>query len=368
MGPDLSVRGVSEILDAISDAAMLLDGQGRVAVTNAAASTYFGAWVKGQSYISVLRQPALLEPVEDAFFHRKEGRARFVHLEGEVETQFDVKITPLPALAERGRAPVLLVFRDDSDLSAGAAMRADFVANVSHELKTPLTAALGFIETVLGPARDDAATRERFLHLTAQELSRMSRLVSDLLSLSRLEERSRQRPETTLDLVPLLSEAVELLDAVAQDVNVRLTVDAVPEAPAKADRDQILQVLTNLIENGIKYGARPGQVRIALTEVPHEPVIRGPAWRLAVTDEGAGVAPEHLPRLTERFYRVDAGRSRTEGGTGLGLAIVKHIVNRHRGRLRIESALGRGTTVTIILPMAQGAAEGETGRLTSRRN
>jgi two-component system phosphate regulon sensor histidine kinase PhoR len=255
-------------------------------------------------------------------------------------------------LAERGWAPVLLVFSDETDVDAGAAMRADFVANVSHELKTPLTAAIGFIETVLGPAKDDTKARERFLTLMGQELTRMSRLVSDLLSLSRLEGQSRRRPREALDIVPLLYESTELLGAVAEDAGVNLVVETVPTARALADRDQILQVLTNLVENGIKYGARPGDVRITLSEIAHEPVIRGAAWQLSVADDGIGVPPEHIPRLTERFYRVDPGRSRDEGGTGLGLSIVKHIVNRHRGRMRIESFPGKGTKVTIALPKA----------------
>ena len=341
---------VEEVLAALRDPAMLLNIQGRVAVANGAARDRFGAWVLDRSYVSVLRQPTLLGPVEDAFFHGKAGLARFVHGDGEMDTTFEVTISPLPGMSEGDRAPVLLVFHDVSDAKAGDAMRRDFVANVSHELKTPLTAALGFIETLQGPARDDVQARERFLSLMGQELRRMNRLVSDLLSLSRLQGQSRRAPREAVDLAVVLGEAVELLGPMASDLAVTVAADAPGPAMVRGDRDQLSQVAANLLENAIKYGERPGQVTLTLTRMAHEPVIRGPAWLIAVRDTGPGIASEHLPRLTERFYRVDTGRSRSEGGTGLGLAIVKHIVNRHRGRLRIESVMGRGTTVTVTLP------------------
>ncbi|WP_328795551.1 sensor histidine kinase [Jannaschia marina] len=237
-------------------------------------------------------------------------------------------------------------------------MRRDFVANVSHELKTPLTAVSGFIETLQGPARSDAAARERFLGLMAKEVTRMNRLVGDLLSLSRLEGQSRKRPTERLDLSALVGEALSTLRPGAEAMGVTLEAEVPPEAIAPGDRDQLTQVLTNLVENGIKYGAHPGSVRVAITAVAREPVIKGPAWRITVTDAGGGIPPEHVPRLTERFYRVDTGRSREQGGTGLGLAIVKHIVNRHRGRLRIESTVGQGTEISVTLPAEAGRRSG----------
>jgi two-component system phosphate regulon sensor histidine kinase PhoR len=178
----------------------------------------------------------------------------------------------------------------------------------------------------------------------------MNRLVSDLLSLSRVESMSRRRPSSPLDLVPLLAQAVDTLRPVAAEAEVTLDLAAPDGARLYGDADQLLQVASNLVENAIKYGAHPGTVSIALAALEHEPVLRGPAWELMVTDDGAGIPPEHLPRVTERFYRVDTHRSRARGGTGLGLAIVKHIVNRHRGRLRIESPPEGGTRVRVILP------------------
>lgn len=348
---------VAATLEALDEPAMLLDGNGRVRIANASARDRLGVWVVGQSYVSVLRQPGLLGPVEDAFFYGNPGTARFSHSSGEVETLFDVKVSPLTVEENSGRPLVLLVFRDVSERSASESMRRDFVANVSHELKTPLTAVMGFIETLQGPARQDTAAQERFLRLMGQETRRMSRLVSDLLSLSRLEGQSRQRPTAQVDLMAMIGEAIDTLRPGAEAEAVELQVNGPPQALGPGDPDQLVQVITNLLENAIKYGSRPGQVSLAVSHVAREPVIKGPAWRITVSDDGPGIDIEHLPRLTERFYRVDTSRSRAEGGTGLGLAIVKHIVNRHRGRLKIESVLGQGTDVTILVPAEDRAAE-----------
>lgn len=335
---------IAAVLDALVEPALLLDGEGRVALANRAAQDKLGVWIVGRSHVSVLRQPALLGPVGEALVRQVPGHARFIHSAGEVETPFDVAITPV------AEGQVLLVFRDVSDTQAGQSMRRDFVANVSHELKTPLAALSGFIETMQGTARNDAPARERFLALMSREVARMDRLVSDLLSLSRVEEQSRRRPTATVDLSPLAREAAATLRPGAEASGVAIALDCPPAAPMAGDRDQLMQVLTNLIGNALKYGARPGAVEVAIASVDRDPVIRGPAWRLSVADHGPGIAPEHLPRLTERFYRIDTGRSREQGGTGLGLAIVKHIVNRHRGRLRIDSVEGRGTIVTVLFP------------------
>lgn len=344
---------IESILEALTEPTLLLDGSGRVKIANEAARERFGVWVIGRSYVSVLRQPSLLGPVEDAYAKGQNGSARFLHSSGQVETLFGVRVTPL---APNGRVEnVLLVFRDLSEARAGESMRRDFVANVSHELKTPLTAVSGFIETLIGPARNDAKARDRFLGMMAQETARMNRLVGDLLSLSRLEGQSRKRPTQTVDLAALVTETLSTLRPGAEEQGVELLTDMPPSAKATADRDQIIQVVTNLIENGIKYGRQHGTVTLTLRHIPREPVMKGPAWQLSVCDNGAGIAPEHLPRLTERFYRVDTGRSREQGGTGLGLAIVKHIVNRHRGRMRIDSEVGQGTEVCVTLPAANTA-------------
>jgi len=225
-------------------------------------------------------------------------------------------------------------------------MRADFVANVSHELRTPLAALTGFIETLQGPARDDPAARERFLGIMQAQAWRMARLIDDLLSLSRIELRAHQLPDTPVDLIPIVRQVADGLQTLARDREVAVEI-AAPAEPllVPGDRDELTRLFENLIENGLKYGAGGKRVDIALAA-------DGKEARVSVRDYGPGIAAEHLPRLTERFYRVDIGESRTQGGTGLGLALVKHILNRHHGRLSIDSKAGEGATFTVRLPLA----------------
>jgi two-component system phosphate regulon sensor histidine kinase PhoR len=232
-------------------------------------------------------------------------------------------------------------------------MRRDFVANVSHELRTPLTALIGFLETLKGPARNDPEGQARFLSIMEAEAQRMNRLVDDLLSLSRVEAEERVRPTARINLGDLVRSTLHGLVPLAKDGGVTLEM-ALPAVPVTVpgDDDQLRQVLSNLVENAIKYSGTGAQVTVALSEPAYEPRVRTQGVRLTVSDTGDGIDPIHLPRLTERFYRVDGHRSREMGGTGLGLAIVKHIVNRHRGRLRIDSEPGQGTVFTVILPAA----------------
>ncbi|MGB7243806.1 MAG: ATP-binding protein, partial [Sulfitobacter sp.] len=222
---------------------------------------------------------------------------------------------------------------------------------VSHELRTPLTALMGFIETLRGPARDDPAARDRFLGIMADEAGRMNRLVGDLLSLSRVEANERSRPDATVDLHKILNAVVHTNTQLADVAGVDLDPD-LEQGPVYmvGDADQLTQVFTNLIENAVKYGAAGGRVTLRMKTVARDPALRQPAVRVHVIDYGAGIDPLHLPRLTERFYRADNHRSRALGGTGLGLAIAKHIINRHRGRLLIDSELGQGAEFTVILP------------------
>ena len=232
-------------------------------------------------------------------------------------------------------------------------MRRDFVANVSHELKTPLTAMMGFIETLQTTARDDAQARERFLTIMTLETQRMNRLVGDLLSLSRVEADERMRPTTSLEIKDLIQAALNALAPLAKDYNAQVSFEA-PDDPIEifADKDQLQQVFTNLIENAIKYSGKSAQVGIEIGAPEYYQRLGETAVTITITDNGPGIDPIHLPRLTERFYRIDNHRSRELGGTGLGLAIVKHILNRHRGRLEIDSSLGQGSQFSVILPSA----------------
>ncbi|MEY9144420.1 signal transduction histidine kinase [Bradyrhizobium elkanii] len=231
-------------------------------------------------------------------------------------------------------------------------MRADFVANASHELRTPLAALSGFIDTLQGPAREDARARERFLGIMHTQATRMARLIDDLLSLSRVELSAHVRPEASIDVVPIIRQVADGLEALASERQVEIEV-GLPQAPVMiaGDREELLRLFENLIENALKYGASGGRVIVSLNQAASGASGEGaPEIRVMVRDFGPGIAPEHLPRLTERFYRVDVGDSRNQGGTGLGLSLVKHILNRHRGRLLIESVPKNGATFTACFP------------------
>jgi two-component system phosphate regulon sensor histidine kinase PhoR len=248
----------------------------------------------------------------------------------------------------------VLTLHDVTALRRAEQMRADFIANAGHDLKTPLSTLIGFIETLLGPARDDAEARERFLTIMREETQRMARLVDDLRSLTRIEQSEHMPPTGDVALPPLLAHVAAALELRAGERGMRIRLDVPADLPAvQGDRDQLAQLFQNLLDNAIKYG-RPHS-EIAVTAGTDSARSASDIW-VAVADRGDGIPPEHLPRLTERFYRVDTGRSREMGGTGLGLAIVKHILNRHRGRLEIDSAPGRGSTFTVRLPAAASAA------------
>jgi two-component system, OmpR family, phosphate regulon sensor histidine kinase PhoR len=244
---------------------------------------------------------------------------------------------------------VLMTFHDLTPLRRAEEMRADFVANASHELRTPLAALSGFIETLQGSAREDAKARERFLPIMQEQARRMARLIDDLLSLSRIELNAHRRPDTPVDLVPIVRQVADGLQTLARDRGVTVHVDAASAMRVPGDRDELVRVFENLVENALKYGAAGKRVEIGFSE-GESPEGEQEA-RISVRDYGPGIAPEHVPRLTERFYRVDVRESRAQGGTGLGLALVKHILNRHHGRLLIESMPGAGATFTIYLPL-----------------
>jgi two-component system phosphate regulon sensor histidine kinase PhoR len=247
-------------------------------------------------------------------------------------------------------------------------MRADFVANASHELRTPLASLIGFIDTLRGPARDDPPARERFLGIMADQAARMNRLIDDLLHLSRIEVVEHRPPEEDVDLPPLLHRIAAMFEPRAAQRRVQLVIDVPDTLPRIAgDEDQLEQVVQNLLDNAVKYGREGGLAQLTAAAVPADPAAALPSalagggrWpprpgvAIQVEDDGPGIPAEHIPRLTERFYRVSKGRSRAVGGTGLGLAIVKHVVNRHRGRLTIESKVGEGSRFTVWLPQRDG--------------
>ncbi len=344
----MNADNISSLLGAIPLPAVLIGRGERILGANPQAMELLGPGIAGRHFITALRQPATLDAVEACLKDGQRRTTRYLSSDGAQDTTFIVTCSPVHTEAGDG---LLVCFEDVTHLEQAGQMRRDFVANVSHELRSPLTALLGFIETLRGPAKGDPAASARFLAMMQGEAERMERLVRDLLSLSRVESQERVRPTDPVDLARAIGTALHMLKSVAEENDVTLAPD-LPEGPVMVpgDADQLQQVITNLTENAIKYGGRGKTVRISLSTSEAEPSVRGPAAVLSVRDEGPGIDPVHIPRLTERFYRVDSHRSREMGGTGLGLAIVKHIVGRHRGRLRIESEPGQGSEFRVVLP------------------
>lgn len=344
-GPDADTL-LGEVLDVIAEPVLLVR-RGIVTCANASARSVLGKHIVGEDVRVAIRHPAAADRLGPN--GTLPGRPVELVGVGAPDQRWEMRTGE----TTDGMRIVHLV--DQSGNYAAEKMRVDFVANASHELRTPLASILGFIETLNEEAGEDPALRARFLKVMFDEARRMQRLVEDLISLSRIEAEKYRLPGERLDLGELLEDVAAEIAAArsprAGDVSV--TID--PGLPAvTGDEAQLSQLFHNVIGNAMKYGRANTPVRVSLS------LNRSKLVQLVVRDEGEGIAPQHIPRLTERFYRVDAGRSRSVGGTGLGLAIVKHIVERHRGRLDIASRVGIGTTVTIALP----AAEAETAVAT----
>jgi two-component system phosphate regulon sensor histidine kinase PhoR len=320
------------LVERLPDPLIKLDAAGNVLWRNAGAVSAFG-----QESAALLRHPVFRGAVAQAGTSGQPVR-RTLTLAVPVVRELDLTVIPVGG-------PIYVLITDRTRERSLEKMRADFVANSSHELRTPLASLIGFIETLRGPAADDAQAQQRFLGIMAEQAARMQRVIADLLSLSRIEISEHQPPTDLLEIAPLLGRIVAGMEPMLRAAETRMDVSIAPELPAvPGDADQLAQVFTNLFDNAIKYGKRGGCIRVQARCEAGGVIV-------AVADDGAGIAREHLPRLTERFYRVDKGRSRAVGGTGLGLAIVKHVVNRHRGRLVIDSTEGVGTVFTVWLPV-----------------
>ncbi|NJO55591.1 MAG: PAS domain-containing protein [Rhodospirillales bacterium] len=351
----------ADLLEQLPDPIILLDRKRQVVASNRAARESLGIDLPGRDLAVSLRHPAVLAAVQMI----SEGTPSYseeVTLPAPIPRTFTLFAARLPTGADAGQPHIILLFRDETQVKRAEQSRADFVANSSHELRSPLSAVIGFIETLRGPASDDEDARGRFLTLMYSEAQRMARLIDDLMSLSRVEINEHIPPRIAVDIGRLAHRAASTLAVRAEKK--RMTIDlecphALPEIIG--DPDQVTQVIHNLIDNAIKYGRSGTPIRLSLAVVDRLPGTNTGGVSISVSDEGDGIPAIHLPRLTERFYRADEGRSRRLGGTGLGLAIVKHIVKRHRGRLTIDSELGRGSTFTVYLPTAPqlGQSSGE---------
>ena len=331
-----------ELIEALSEPTLLVRS-GLVVMSNAPARAVLGDWIDGRDIRLAIRHPRAVERLLD-FSARGSEELELARI-GEAERRWLMTIS---VLSDGSKLVRLL---DRSEAFAAEKMRVDFVANASHELRTPLATLIGFTETLLD--RDeaiDAETRRKFLGIIHDEARRMQRLIDDLISLSRIEGERFRAPRETIALDLVVREAKQNWSHTANEASSTILLEIEPDLPPiPGDRAQLIQLVDNLLSNAIRYGRENGHIRIALAR-------DGNKVRLAVADDGEGIPSEHLPRLTERFYRVNASRSRAKGGTGLGLSIVKHIVERHNGRLQIQSQVGKGTTVTVLLPIPNGVA------------
>jgi two-component system phosphate regulon sensor histidine kinase PhoR len=347
---------VAAVVSGMPDPAVLLDRAGRVIHLNEAAAQLAPALRKNELAQFALRSPEIITALREAIATSEPRRATYLdHVP--VDRWMELVITPVPVPTNFGGADkcMLMTFHDQTPLRRVEEMRADFVANASHELRTPLAALSGFIDTLQVQAKDDPKARERFLGIMHNQATRMARLIDDLLSLSRVELSAHVRPDTLIDLVPIIRQVADGLEPLARERQVEVEA-SLPETPVMiaGDREELLRLFENLIENALKYGASGGRVVVSLISVPAAD--GSVEIRAMVRDFGPGITPEHLPRLTERFYRVDVGDSRSQGGTGLGLSLVKHILNRHRGRLLIESVPRQGATFTACFPQPRSSA------------
>nr|WP_246523428.1 ATP-binding protein [Neoroseomonas eburnea] len=345
-------RADAAIIEALPDPLLVLSAERVPLRANRAAREMLGpapAAAAPADAAALLRHPALAEALDHAY---AAGTPALADLALAVPVARDIaaQVIPMdPPLADGGRVIVLL--SDRTRERAVERMRADFVANASHELRTPLASLIGFIETLRGPAADDPAAQQRFLEIMAEQSDRMRRLIDDLLGLSRIELTEHQAPSGRVDVAALARAEADAMAPILATRKARLELEVAPAAAEPADADQLAQVIRNLLENAVRHGRDSGHVRLSVAPATAPDGRAG--VNLAVADDGPGIPREHIPRLTERFYRVDRGRSRRAGGTGLGLAIVKHIVNRHRGTLTIESEEGVGTTFRVWLPGAE---------------
>ncbi len=335
----------ASLIDALPEPTILLAQDGTILTFNVKASDLFAAVKPGLHISSATRSPQVLDAVTDCGLQKAQQTVTFSE-RVPVERYMAATVS---WIGERSETPprILVFLRDLTERRRVDQLRADFIANASHEIKTPLASLLGFIETLQGAARHDEAARDRFLPIMARQAQRMARLIDNLMSLSRVEMRAHLKPQGVIDISELVTQARDTLEPMASEANIDVQVHSEVEgATVLGDRDELTQVFINLLHNAIKYGRVGGRVALRL-ERQHSS--RSAAIAISVEDDGPGIPAQHLPRLTERFYRVQGSSALEKGGTGLGLAIVKHVVNRHRGELRISSEVGAGSKFTVIL-------------------
>ena len=343
----LTVDFALAFVKALPAAAIVVERDLRIVAFNPPATALLPALTAGHHLVHVLRAPDVLDSVRRVAQSRRPETVTW-RMRQPIEQAFEVHCAAL-VFGSPEAIGVLLSLNDITEAVRVDRLRSDFIANASHELRTPLASLLGFIETLQGAARDDTRARENFLEIMRGQGQRMARLIDDLLSLSRIEQKEHVRPADAIDLVAIVRHVADTLTHLVRDSGLALRIEAPAPVVVTGDRDELLRVVENLIENALKYAAPSERAEANTVDVTVG--IEGRHGFVSVRDHGPGIDAQHLPRLTERFYRVDAGASRAKGGAGLGLAIVKHTLARHRGRLEIESTLGEGATFTAYIAL-----------------
>ena len=329
------------VIDALPEPTILLSRDGTILFSNGKARDLFGGLQPGSHISSATRSPQVLDAVMDCGPDEAQRTVTFSE-RVPVERYMAATVSYLGGQSEKD-ASILLFLRDLTEQRRLDQLRSDFIANASHEIKTPLASVIGFIETLQGAARHDEAARDRFLPIMARQAERMARLIDNLMSLSRVEMRAHLKPRDAVAISELVRHVCDTLEPMACQAGIDIQVySELDGVQVLGDHDELTQVFINLIHNAIKYGRRGGSVRVSLEREQTGMIA------IRVEDDGSGIAAQHLPRLTERFYRVPGSAAMEKGGTGLGLAIVKHVVNRHRGELRISSTVGAGSKFTVI--------------------
>jgi two-component system phosphate regulon sensor histidine kinase PhoR len=338
-----SLTLLASVAQVIPDPFIVIDGQGLVLICNPPAEDVIDMPLLGQPIAHVMRSPVILDSLTEVLAGADPVKVELAH-RIPLERRFEAFIAAIGRTRRLGEPAALIMLRDLTREQQLERMRADFVANASHELRTPLASLMGFIDTLEGPARNDESVRVNFLRLMRTQAERMARLIDDLLSLSRIELNAHRRPTALVDLAAIIGQAADMLLPAAKEAGADISLDLATGLMVKGDHDELLQVAGNLIENAVKYASSGKRIEVSAARDQNGVV------EFSVLDFGPGIASDHLPRLTERFYRVSIQESRSRGGTGLGLAIVKHILNRHRAKLLIASEVGQGSRFTVRFP------------------
>ncbi len=352
------------LVDTLPDILIMTNDDKMIVRTNRAARNIFGQNLAGRNLRDIIPNDKLINAIT-AVVEDIQGQEIEFHLPDPAPRDFQAIIERFP-IPSAGGISIVITMTDITSQKRIQRMRADFVANASHEIRTPLASIIGFIETLRGPAKDDERARDEFLKVIAEQAERMSKLLNDLLSLSKIEMNAHNVPTGRVDLLRIIRGEKQHFEWACKqkNVNIRMKLsDTIP--PTRGEDEELAQVVRNLLGNAIKYTMPDTDVVISTkltTQMPDDPIFRSlkRAIVFSVQDQGEGIPAEHIPRLTERFYRVDSARTRKVGGTGLGLAIVKHVLNRHHGVLHIDSVVGEGSTFSIYLPVYEDVAPKET--------